>query len=129
MSESIRRIAGTARDEALELGPAPRSDAPAAAEPEHISRRLQVPKADFHESEHAALHNGMGAAFDRPEAAGFVRDAYRLLRRNHPDIHPSHVLATVRDAFHAADYNLMPPAMAVAAMHLVARRRHKGIGP
>lgn len=104
------------------------SPAPAGVDPEHISARVPVPKADFHESEHERLHRVMGEEFDHPQAAAFVRDAYRLLRRNHPDIHPDHALATVRDGWHAADLGLMHPAAVVRSLPAVARRRHRGVG-
>jgi hypothetical protein len=102
--------------------------AAADPEPEHISARVPVPKADFDKSQHEGLHARMGDAFDDPKAAGFVRDAYRLLRSRHPDIHPDHALATVRDAWHAANLGLMHPVHAIASIPAVARRRHRGIG-
>jgi hypothetical protein len=106
-----------------------RNDRSAASTPEFISERLPVPKADFHESEHQALHNGMGEEFDKPHAAGFVREAYKTLRSRQPDIHPSHALATVRDAWHAVRLGLMHPAAVAHSIEPVARRRHRMTGP
>src|SRR5215469_4397274 len=71
------------------------------APPEPISARVPVPRSDFHPDDHAGLHEDMGKAFDRADAAAFVREAYDAVRAAHPHIEPRAALMGVRDAWHA----------------------------
>lgn len=89
-----------------------------------ISERVPVPKADFPEAEHKALHEKtMGAAFDEPGAAHFVSRLYNLGRHLHPDIEPRHLLETTRDTWHAVRHGFMHVSYAGKTLAARARAR------
>lgn len=89
-----------------------------------ISERVPVPKTDFPEAEHKDLHEKtMGAAFDEPGAAHFVKRLYNLGRHLHPDIEPRHLLETTRDYWHAVRHGFMPADHAGRTLAARARSR------
>lgn len=89
-----------------------------------ISERVPVPKTDFPEHEHKALHEKtMGAPFDEPGAAHFVSRLYNLGRHLHPDIEPRHLLETTRDTWHAVRHGFMHASHAGRTLAARARSR------
>lgn len=89
-----------------------------------ISERVPVPKTDFPEAEHKDLHEKtMGAAFDEPGAAHFVKRLYNLGRHLHPDIEPRHLLEATRDTWHAVRHGFMHPDHAGRTLARRARSR------
>lgn len=89
-----------------------------------ISERVPVPKTDFPEHQHKDLHEKtMGAAFDEPGAAHFVKRLYNLGRHLHPDIEPRHLLETTRDTWHAVRHGFMAPEHAGRTLARRARSR------
>lgn len=89
-----------------------------------ISERVPVPKTDFPEHQHKDLHEKtMGAAFDEPGAAHFVKRLYNLGRHLHPDIEPRHLLETTRDYWHAVRHGFMAPEHAGRTLAARARSR------
>ena len=92
--------------------------------PDPISSRVPVPKTDFPEHQHKDLHEKtMGAAFDEPGAAHFVKRLYNLGRHLHPDIEPRHLLETTRDTWHAVRHGFMHPDHAGRTLARRARSR------
>ena len=85
-------------------GPAPGPIAPGVHE---VSARVPAPATDFHPDTHDDLHKQMGAAFDKPKAAGVVREAYDAIRGAHPHIHPEAALLSARDAYHAVQHGFI----------------------
>lgn len=92
--------------------------------PDPISERVPVPKTDFPKAEHKDLHEKtMGAEFDEPGAAHFVKRLYNLGRHLHPDIEPRHLLETTRDTWHAVRHGFMPADYAGRILAARARTR------
>lgn len=103
---------------------APAPQVPVIEPVDPISERVPVPKADFPEHEHKALHERtMGAAFDEPGAAHFVSRLYNLGRHLHPDIEPRHLLEVTRDTWHAVRHGFMHASYAGRTLAARARSR------
>jgi hypothetical protein len=88
----------------MAVQPAPGPIAPGVQE---VSPRVPAPATDFHPDTHDDLHQAMGAAFDKPEAAQVVREAYGAVRARHPHVDAHAVLLTARDAYHAVQHGFV----------------------
>jgi len=92
---------------------------------DHISQRVPVPKADFPQEHHKDLHEKtMGAEFDQPHAADWVRQVYPIVRRANPHVDPRHVLEATRDAYYAAKHGFATHYQAGHMVGRIARGRH-----
>lgn len=125
---ALPRVPGNALFRAPPVPPVPAQpvapQVPVIEPVDPISERVPVPKADFPEAEHKALHEKtMGAPFDEPGAAHFVSRLYNLGRHLHPDIEPRYLLETTRDTWHAVRHGFMHPSHAGRTLASRARSR------